>query len=316
MAAGRVVLLFTLFCYHTKGQGNESDINRCPHDSDEIRCCSGYREINGTCTECVGFNGEGCKFHCPPMYYGSRCSQMCNCTTYQQCNQFVGCLPILVEDQNNETCGDLLWIVLGLSVSQIIIFVFCVTTLCLKCCRLPPQRIKPALSHDTDQQNVTLRGLKETDSKNLTYGGNSNHLGIPQDENANGNHYQTVKLQSEPSEIQPNFYDTSATVERIRGHGGHNWSTINKTFPGSTISTAPNKATVQPENGINLTTPRPYSFVKQNAVLASQQNAPQELMAIWGRTSIHDCTFCDTDLCRLNRRTVLSNYLWQARDQM
>nr|XP_022287631.1 uncharacterized protein LOC111100240 isoform X1 [Crassostrea virginica] len=286
MAAGRVVLLFTLFCYHTKGQGNESVINRCPQPDGENRCCSGYREINGTCTECVGFNGVGCKFHCPPMYYGSQCSQKCNCTTYQQCNQFVGCLPILVEENTshfdlyhptgNTDCGDLLWIVLGLSVSQIIIFVFCVTTLCLKCCRLPPQRIKPALGHDTDQQNVTLRGLKETDSNNLlTYGGNSNHLGIPQDENANGNHYQTVKLQSEPSEIQPNIYDTSATVERIRGHVGNNWNTINKTFPGSTISTVPNKATVQPENGINLTTPRPYSFVKQNAVLASQQNAPQ-----------------------------------------
>ena len=48
-------------------------------------------------TECVGFSGEGCIIHCPPMYYGSRCSQMCNCTTYQQCNQFVGCLPIFVE---------------------------------------------------------------------------------------------------------------------------------------------------------------------------------------------------------------------------
>nr|XP_022287679.1 uncharacterized protein LOC111100278 isoform X1 [Crassostrea virginica] len=187
MAAGRVVLLFTLFCYHTKGQGNESDINRCPQLGDENRCCLGYREINGTCTECVGFNGEGCKFRCPPFYFGLRCSQKCNCTTYQQCNQFVGCLPILVEDQNNDSfilventshfdlyhptgnthCGDLLWIILGLSVSQIIIFVFCVTTLCLKCCRLPPQRIKPAFSHDTDQQNVTLRGLKETDSNNL-----------------------------------------------------------------------------------------------------------------------------------------------------
>ncbi|XP_078334304.1 uncharacterized protein LOC111100322 isoform X1 [Crassostrea virginica] len=97
MAAGRVVLLFTLFCYHTKGQGNESDINRCPQLGDENRCCSGYREINGTCTECVGFNGVGCKFRCPPFYFGLRYSQKCNCTTYQQCNQFVGCLPILVE---------------------------------------------------------------------------------------------------------------------------------------------------------------------------------------------------------------------------
>ncbi|XP_078334297.1 uncharacterized protein LOC111100219 isoform X2 [Crassostrea virginica] len=239
MAAGRIVLLFTLFFHHTKGQGNESDINRCPQLGGENRCCSGYREINGTCTE--------------------------NTSHFD-----------LYHPTGNTDCGDLLWIVLGLSVSQIIIFVFCVTTLCLKCCRLPPQRIKPALGHDTDQQNVTLRGLKETDSNNLlTYGGNSNHLVIPQDENANGNHYQTVKLQSEPSEIQPNIYDTSATVERIRGHVGNNWNTINKTFPGSTISTVPNKATVQPENGINLTTPRPYSFVKQNAVLASQQNAPQ-----------------------------------------
>nr|XP_022287779.1 cell death abnormality protein 1-like isoform X2 [Crassostrea virginica] len=103
MAAGRVVLLFTLFFHHTKGQGNESDINRCPQlGSDENRCCLGYREINGTCTECVGFNGEGCKFRCPPFYFGLRCSQKCNCTTYQQCNQFVGCLPILVEGSSRQ----------------------------------------------------------------------------------------------------------------------------------------------------------------------------------------------------------------------
>ena len=43
-------------------------------------------------------------------------------------------------------------------------------------------------------------------------------------ENVNGNHYQTVKLQNE---IQPNFDDTSATVERIRGHVRNNWNTIN-----------------------------------------------------------------------------------------
>uniref|UniRef100_A0A8W8KC53 Uncharacterized protein n=1 Tax=Magallana gigas TaxID=29159 RepID=A0A8W8KC53_MAGGI len=61
------------------------------------RCCIGHREIEGMCTECIGFYGEECSLPCPAGFYGRQCKMLCNCSSIETCNQFVGC-------RSNSTC--------------------------------------------------------------------------------------------------------------------------------------------------------------------------------------------------------------------
>ncbi|XP_055996849.1 uncharacterized protein LOC125667356 isoform X4 [Ostrea edulis] len=67
--------------------------NKCPVGNNTERCCTGYRKINGSCAACIGFFGDNCLIPCPNGFYGRKCEEICNCTTEQYCNQYVGCLP-------------------------------------------------------------------------------------------------------------------------------------------------------------------------------------------------------------------------------
>ncbi|XP_052080268.1 uncharacterized protein LOC127718312 [Mytilus californianus] len=59
-------------------------------------CCSGYEDINGTCTECkIGFmsiGGNSCT-HCPNNRFGERCVNLCNCNQNEErCDHMNGCV--------------------------------------------------------------------------------------------------------------------------------------------------------------------------------------------------------------------------------
>nr|XP_034321099.1 protein draper-like [Crassostrea gigas] len=68
--------------------------------TNSTRCCTGFRLINRTCTECIGYFGENCSAPCPPGFYGPRCKTRCNCSVKDICNQFVGCI-------SNYTCASI-----------------------------------------------------------------------------------------------------------------------------------------------------------------------------------------------------------------
>ncbi|XP_052701814.1 platelet endothelial aggregation receptor 1-like [Crassostrea angulata] len=70
-----------------------SKAKECGQSTSSKICCSGYREISGTCTECIGYMGKDCSVPCPTGFYGKRCFKSCKCSVFETCNQFVGCMP-------------------------------------------------------------------------------------------------------------------------------------------------------------------------------------------------------------------------------
>ncbi|XP_062601733.1 multiple epidermal growth factor-like domains protein 11 isoform X4 [Saccostrea cucullata] len=91
MEQARFICLI-LFLGVSYGKQNGSSL--CPTKNNREKCCSGYRMINKTCTECIGFFGEDCMSPCPLNFYGVNCDSECNCTEGEKCNPYVGCLHI------------------------------------------------------------------------------------------------------------------------------------------------------------------------------------------------------------------------------
>nr|XP_011442053.3 uncharacterized protein LOC105338568 [Crassostrea gigas] len=95
----------------TIGMSN-GDLECRENNTSSVRCCSGFREINGVCKECIGYFGEGCSRSCPSGFYGRSCTTPCNCSVNETCNQFVGCISNLsftCDQQQNLEQHDLMW---------------------------------------------------------------------------------------------------------------------------------------------------------------------------------------------------------------
>lgn len=99
--------------------------------TNSTRCCTGFRLINRTCTECIGYFGENCSVPCPPGFYGPRCKTRCNCSVKDTCNQFVGCISnytCVLDRQRPVEQENLSWqLLIGLLCVQGFISVICFT---------------------------------------------------------------------------------------------------------------------------------------------------------------------------------------------
>eukprot|EP00105_Crassostrea_gigas_P022506 XP_011442052.2 PREDICTED: uncharacterized protein LOC105338567 isoform X2 [Crassostrea gigas] len=88
-------------------------LSRTQECGENHKCCPDFREINGTCTECIGFYGENCNTPCPSNFYGPKCKGVCNCSENETCNQFVGCVSNFTCDVGQHLVrsqqGNLLW---------------------------------------------------------------------------------------------------------------------------------------------------------------------------------------------------------------
>lgn len=272
--------------------------NKCPSDVNPDKCCSGFRKINGSCTACIGFMDENCETPCPSSRFGPMCSNLCNCTEDQECNPYVGCFPnINVNDCYNpiddnyshpdpylpsrsDSCSLLLLLVIALSGSQIVILIFCVTTLCLKCCTLPPQRGNTSLN--VTGQSITMTTSKSNIDISELHSGKettSRYRGILSEaENTNGTHYQTVQeRQLDVSQYPSNYYDTCSTAERIKEKPEDNWNVTRHSgmyaLPGDSHQDA-QKTTMVTLNTAQSSV-RPYSLVEHEANTDQRQSVHQ-----------------------------------------
>lgn len=259
-----IALLWTVCC---KGQDSV-----CPRDNVTDRCCSGYRKINGSCTACIGFTGENCEKICPSSNYGSRCRYTCNCTHYEICSRFVGCIPkpgqknscILPMHNDSESrpdlpfrresCNLLMDLVIALGISQLVTLIFCVTALCLKCCRLPPRRTKSSNNNTGVSELHAEKELNQITSR---------CRGISlESENTNGDHYHTVRNQDLCG--SSTSYDTFETADRIKKHVDQNWSATNQwdvqAFPSDNLHDVRNTTPVN--SHATQSSGRPYSLQK------------------------------------------------------
>nr|XP_034304152.1 protein draper-like [Crassostrea gigas] len=71
-------------------------------------CCQDYKNISGTCKECIGSWGKDCGNNCNYGYYGHGCRKRCNCSYLQKCDPKNGCVePYQATDSadctNNKT---------------------------------------------------------------------------------------------------------------------------------------------------------------------------------------------------------------------
>lgn len=270
--------------------------NTCPSKNESNKCCSGYRKINGRCTACIGFIGDNCETPCPNPTYGFKCTYICNCTSYEECDPYVGCFTnvnnnyIPIEDNTSQSdpfpspqsykCSFLMLLVIALSASQIVILIFCVTTLCLKCCTLPPQRSKA--SHNVTGQSITMQTSKSnTDVSELHFGKKyaSRDCGISSDvENKNGTHYHTLQeRQLDLSQYPSNHYDICSTTERIKGHAGDDWNVTS--LSGMYALPSDSRQDVQKTTVVTLNTAqssvRPYSLVEHETTQDQGQGVLQ-----------------------------------------
>lgn len=260
-----ISLLWIIGC-----KGQES---RCPTKNDPDRCCSGYRKIDGNCTACIGFTGENCENACPSTNYGLFCRDTCNCTNDEYCDTYVGCLPNIrlkntssckqvhndsdpVPDFsfNRESCNLLLYLVIALGGSHLMTVIVCVAILCLKCCRVPPQRTKTS----SDNTNISeLHAGTEINHNTSRFRGISR-----ENENVNGDPYHTLKNQG-LLEISTS-YDTFATADRFNKHGDQNWNATNRcdvpAFPSDNLHVVRNTTAVN--SHATQSSGRPYSLQK------------------------------------------------------
>lgn len=270
----------------------------CPSEDHPDKCCAGYRKINGSCTACIGFFGQNCEEPCPSSNFGPKCSGLCNCTENEECNPFVGCFPnINVSDSyyrtddnyshpdpflpsRSDSCSLLLLLVIVLSGSQIVILIFCVTTLCLKCCTLPPQRTNTSLN--ITGQSITMTMSKSNLDMSELHSGKetpSRFRGIlSETENTNGAHYLTLQeRQMDALQYPSNHYDTCSTAERIKEHSDDNWNVKRQSgmyaLPGDSHQDA------QKTTMVTLTTAqsslRPYNLVDHEANTDQRQSVHQ-----------------------------------------
>ncbi|XP_062601730.1 uncharacterized protein LOC134263411 isoform X1 [Saccostrea cucullata] len=203
MEQARFICLI-LFLGVSYGKQNGSSL--CPTKNNREKCCSGYRMINKTCTECIGFFGEDCMSPCPLNFYGVNCDSECNCTEGEKCNPYVGCLHITSDNRNNtgtdldfpihnESCTLLLKLVLILGGSQIILLVFCFSVLLLKCCRLPPQNTKQNTERREISSTTQQTEIRTNHSPVAERSWNNINTRLDSREtNANDHHYDRVHL--------------------------------------------------------------------------------------------------------------------------
>ncbi|XP_034321012.2 uncharacterized protein [Magallana gigas] len=205
-------------------------------------CCSGYREINGTCRECIGYYGKDCSDPCPTGLYGKRCAESCECSVNETCNQFVGCMPKPAFDMSHcfcryriknrksmdncflteskyrksvhfESCFSLYLSVIALTASQIVTLICCLKTLRWKGCSLSAKQTERSTGLSTGMTlSQTNIGMSEARNES------SRHLGIScEEEITNGLHCHTDQYQNIlecPSDIH--VYDTFETADRIK----------------------------------------------------------------------------------------------------
>ncbi|XP_061181497.1 uncharacterized protein LOC133190044 isoform X2 [Saccostrea echinata] len=214
MEPARFIYLI-LFLGTSYGERNDSSL--CPTNENQEKCCSGYRKINKTCTECVGFIGENCMTPCPSNYYGVKCDSMCNCTEDEEYTRNNDTQTVLDFPIHHESCTLLLKLVLILGGSQILLLVFCFTVLLLKCCRLPPQHPKLKTENNeissTTHQTEILTNHSTVENRSWN---NTNTRSNSRVMSANNHHYDSVclteeekwKLKTNPESIDQNTYFT------------------------------------------------------------------------------------------------------------
>lgn len=106
-----VLICLAIFVTITNGMSS-GDLKCREINKSSVRCCSGFREINGVCKECIGYFGDGCSRPCPSGFYGRSCTTPCNCSVNETCNQFVGCISNLsftCDQQQHLEHHDLKW---------------------------------------------------------------------------------------------------------------------------------------------------------------------------------------------------------------
>ncbi|XP_052080269.1 uncharacterized protein LOC127718313 [Mytilus californianus] len=91
------IYIILLLCFSDTGT-SLTGLKVCENTQRNIEyCCSGYEDINDTCTECkLGFMSIGGKpcTHCPNNRFGARCLTRCNCNHIEKrCDHVKGCVP-------------------------------------------------------------------------------------------------------------------------------------------------------------------------------------------------------------------------------
>ncbi|XP_052673732.1 uncharacterized protein LOC128155878 isoform X2 [Crassostrea angulata] len=196
-----------------------SKAKECGQSTSSKICCSGYREINGTCRECIGYYGKDCGDPCPTGLYGKRCAESCECSVNETCNQFVGCMPKPAFESKYrksvhfESCFSLYLSVIALTASQIVTLICCLKTLRWKGCSLSAKQTERSTGLSTGMTlSQTNIGMSEARNES------SRHLGIScEEEITNGLHCHTDRYQNIlecPSDIH--VYDTFETADRIK----------------------------------------------------------------------------------------------------
>ncbi|XP_055996860.1 uncharacterized protein LOC130046975 isoform X2 [Ostrea edulis] len=117
--------IFILHAFYIKWIVCEKEGVCLEGDSNNTKyCCSGYRKIEGECTECVGFFGDNCDKQCVNGYFGKSCREACNCTKSETCNQYVGCIE--PKSKNNKgPCPFVSLMVPAITTLLILSFIMC-----------------------------------------------------------------------------------------------------------------------------------------------------------------------------------------------
>eukprot|EP00105_Crassostrea_gigas_P014400 XP_011431049.1 PREDICTED: uncharacterized protein LOC105330829 [Crassostrea gigas] len=93
-----IFLLFMCLCLSVSKSIDNNDIGCCGRNDNGscTYCCVNYIWINLTCVECEGSYGKNCTEICTYPYFGSRCSQECQCNE-SFCDPVIGCVPDIVD---------------------------------------------------------------------------------------------------------------------------------------------------------------------------------------------------------------------------
>ncbi|XP_078334300.1 uncharacterized protein LOC111100267 isoform X1 [Crassostrea virginica] len=146
----------------------------CLNGGMTVKCCSGYRNITGICTECIGFYGEDCLYPCGVGVYGAQCKEQCNCSQNETCNQYIGCTFSNEKKGVNDEVLDcrLVWqIMFSVIGIQLLLFVICIGKYLRKGIILTARRNVSEISKGSKSrvENLTERDMIVEEGRQLRY---------------------------------------------------------------------------------------------------------------------------------------------------